>query len=99
MKFKILYLELAQKDAREIGEYLLQFPGASKKFFDLLKERIELLGDMPYLFEQYPDNPSYRKIVVSNYLVFYKVNAGKGSVEIHRILHGARDIKKYVPAE
>jgi mRNA-degrading endonuclease RelE of RelBE toxin-antitoxin system len=51
---------------------------------------------LPYMYEAYGDNPSYRRMVVSDYLVFYKVNDEKRIIAIHRVLYRARDIAKYI---
>ncbi|GHV87168.1 hypothetical protein AGMMS50255_4640 [Spirochaetia bacterium] len=97
MKYKIVYLELAREDVREIKAYLAQFyPSTPVKFLSALKKQIENLTDNPYMYEAYADNPSYRRMVVSDYLVFYKVNDEKRIIAIHRVLHGARDIAKYI---
>jgi len=37
-----------------------------------------------------------RKIVISKYLVFYKVNDKKKTIEIYRILPGSWDIARYL---
>jgi addiction module RelE/StbE family toxin len=98
MRYTIRYLHLAKTDVKEIQNYLSQFsPSASAKFLADLKEKITNMASMPGMYEAYHDNPSYRRMVVSNYLVFYKVDDIKQTVEIHRILHGARDLSRYLP--
>jgi addiction module RelE/StbE family toxin len=107
LKYKIVYLELAREDVKEIRSYLAQFyPGTPAKFLSALKEQIGNLTENPYMYEAYDkmssDNtssdktPSFRRMVVSNYLVFYKVDDEKRTIAIHRILHGSRDISKYI---
>jgi len=92
-----VFLDLAFDDKRKIKTYLKQFyPSTPKKFVAALKDRISALKDNPYMYPVYVHNPAYRKIVVSNYLVFYKVNDEKKIIEIHRILPGSWDIVRYL---
>ena len=97
MIFKITYLPESRDDAIEIRKYLEQFyKGTGKKFFALLKKRINSLKSSPYLAQQYEEWPPYRRLVVGDYLVFYKVDEERNLVEIHRILHGSREIDRYL---
>jgi len=97
MKYKVVFLPEAMSDADEIRQYLSQYySNTVRKFLDLLRKRIGTLRDNPHLAQAYPDRPSYRRLVVENYLVFYKVNEVTGIIEIHRILHGSRDISRYL---
>jgi addiction module RelE/StbE family toxin len=100
MAYKIQYLDLAKSDVKEIKNYLTQFyPSTPAKFLADLKEKITNLASMPGMYEAYHDNPSYRRMVVSSYLIFYKVDDAKQTVEIHRVLHGARDLSRYLQTE
>ncbi|MFP3041148.1 type II toxin-antitoxin system RelE/ParE family toxin [Treponema primitia] len=100
MAYKIQYLDLAKSDVKEIKSYLTQFyPSTPAKFLADLKKNITNLSSMPGMYEAYHDNPSYHRLVVSNYLVFYKVDDKNQTVEIHRILHGARDLSRYLQTE
>ena len=65
-----------------------------RNFLSLLKAKIECLRKFPYTCPIYEDDPNYRKLVVGDYLVFYMVNEEDKTVEIHRIFHGSREIKK-----
>ena len=97
MNFKITFLPESKDDAKEIRKYLEQFyKGTAKKFFTLLKKHINSLKSNPYINQQYPERPSFRRLVVGDYLVFYKVVEEKKLVEIHRILHGSREIDRYL---
>ncbi|MDR0219972.1 MAG: type II toxin-antitoxin system RelE/ParE family toxin [Lachnospiraceae bacterium] len=88
-------MDLAESDYNEIHEYLAQFQeSALAGFIDELEKRTAALEDMPYMFAVYEPLPKYRRIVVREYLVFYKVIEEFRRVEIHRILHGARNIVK-----
>ena len=97
MKYKLIFLPQARNDAEEVRKYLSQYySGTVEKFFALLKKRINSLRINPYIYEQYHERSSYRKLVANDYLVFYKVNDDQKRVEIHRILHGSREIERYL---
>ena len=98
MKYKAVYIELALEDVEGIRGYLSQFyPNTPVKFLSALKKGIENLCDNPFIYAEYEENTAYRKMVVLDYLVFYKVIEPEGIVEIHRVLYGMRDIKAYLP--
>ena len=95
MKFRIKYLPETVTDRNEIRDYLSQYyESTAKKFFVLLKEKIARLKDFPYSCPTYEDDPDYRKLVVGDYLAFYMINESDKTVEIHRIFHGSRDIRR-----
>jgi plasmid stabilization system protein ParE len=97
MAYRIRYRNLAKRDVQGIISWLSQFyPGTPGRFLAALKKGITNLEDNPYLYEAWPDNPVYRKMGVMDYLVFYHVDDEKKTVEIIRVLHGARNIKNYL---
>ena len=89
MHYNIEYLPLADDDLYDIADYFSQFyPSTLKIFMNTLEEHISNLQDMPYIGVEYKN---YRRLVVSDFLVFYKVLEDKKLVRIYRIIHGARD--------
>jgi len=97
MRYKIAYLPEARSDTRQIRRYLDQYYQSTvMNFFDLLKESIGNLKTNPLMYERYERRPDYRRMVVGDYLVFYKVLEDKHRVEIHRILHSSRQIERYI---
>ena len=97
MKYAIKYLEIARDDLKEVCNYLSRFyTGTSSRFLTDLRNQISLLENTPHMFEQYQDDSFYRKMVLGDFLVFYHVDDIKKSVEIHRILHGSRNVKQYI---
>ena len=95
MKYQIRFLSDAGTDWDDIRAYLSQFyESTATTFFRLLKQKIAQLKDFPYSCPVYEDDPDYRRLVVGDYLVFYRVNESDKLVEIHRIFHGARNIKQ-----
>jgi len=94
MMYDVKFMDLAYEDYDAISEYLTKFyPSTLDKFLAELEEHTTTLHSTPYAFEVYWPNPKYRRMVVQGYLAFYKVFDENHKVEIHRILHGARNIK------
>ena len=97
MKYKIKYLIIARDDLKGVRSYLSRFyPSTASNFMKDLREQVNLLKDTPLMCEEYHDDPYYRRMVAGDYLVFYHVDDGNRIVEIHRVLHGSRDIKQYI---
>ena len=97
MTYKIRYLPLAVQDLNDIARYLSGFyPKTASKELKEMRERITKLGDNPKMCEIYPLDPVYRKMVVDQYLVFYRVNEETGIVEIHRVLRGSWNLPQYL---
>lgn len=98
MSYKIQYLPMADSDIEALAEYLSQFyPSTLVGTLAEMEKRIFGLQEHPQMYEEYANDPFYRRIVVSEYLVFYHVNERKKTVDIHRILRGSWDIEKYLP--
>ncbi|GHU88778.1 plasmid stabilization protein [Clostridia bacterium] len=87
---EIIYKRNAQKDLAEINKYLSQFyPSTLANFYQELREHMDTLSSMPYIGVQY--HSGYRKLSFAKYLVFYKVDKTKDTINVYRIVHGARD--------
>jgi addiction module RelE/StbE family toxin len=96
MQYKVKFLEIAKQDKNQIKHYLQKFyPGTPKRFIEKLKECINNIKEMPYMYPVYEYFQDYRKIVVGNYLVFYTINEEKKIIEIQRILPGVWDLSRY----
>lgn len=97
MRHNVIFMDLAVNDYDDISDYLSRFyPRTIEKFLNELEKYIAVLKENPYAFEKYKPKPQYRRMVVMEYLVFYKVIDKTHTVEIHRILHGARNIKQFL---
>lgn len=97
MKYKIQYLPLAVQDLQDIARYLSGFyPKTARRVLNEMRQKIARLGENPRLCEVYPPDPTYRRMVVDQYLVFYQVNEDGRSVEIHRILRGSWNLPRYL---
>ena len=95
MKYKAKFLITARHDREAIKAYLNQYSlTAAKRLFDRVKSNLELVKDNPYMYEAYQRRPQFRKMVVEDYLVFYKVKEKERTIEVHRILHGMMNIEQ-----
>ena len=93
MKYQVRYSELSLQDIGSIALFNSQFSQKfQKKVIDNLKTKIEALSKNPCKAPDYEYNPRFKKLIVMHYLVFYKVNDSEKIVEIHRVLHSARNV-------
>jgi addiction module RelE/StbE family toxin len=100
MAFDLKYLPLFHHDLMEIDDYLAQYaPQAANKIFSELFNRLGKLPNNPLMYAEYEYDTFYRKIVVESYIVFYHVNNEKRIIEIHRLLHSARNVSKILRDE
>jgi plasmid stabilization system protein ParE len=98
MRYTVVYKDDAYDDIENIVAYLQQYyPSTPARFLAALEERVRAIKYMPYMYPVYEDNPAYRKMGVLKYLVFYQVNDAEQTIEIHRILHGSRNLARHLP--
>jgi len=90
--YNIKYMHGARRNLLEIEKNLdAKDTRLTDKILQAINKRIQSLQEMPMRYPKYPHNPRYRWTGTQNYMIFYKVT--DNMVEIHRILHGARDIE------
>ena len=102
-KYEIYISELAQKDLQKIADYLslqLLEPGISKNIMTQIDTAILGLQNMPQRYSLVSDKSiqkaNVRKMIVKNYIVFFKVYEEKNRVGIVRILYGRRNWQKMI---
>ncbi|MCL1882208.1 MAG: type II toxin-antitoxin system RelE/ParE family toxin [Defluviitaleaceae bacterium] len=92
--YEIKYMHGARQNLLEIEKNLdAKDIRLADKILQAIDERIQSLWEMPMRYPTYPHNPRYRWTGTHKYMIFYKV-VGNNTVEVHRILHGARDIER-----
>lgn len=97
MAYKIKYLPYAVQDLNDIARYLSNFhPKTASRVLKEMREKITKLSDAPKMCEIYRFDPIYRKLVVDQYVVFYRINEDTKVVEIHRILRGSWNLPQYL---
>jgi plasmid stabilization system protein ParE len=95
--YKIKYMDETEGDLFAIATYLDEINSElAKNHLGKIKEHISKLDSMHSRFPKHRQRPQYRWCSVYNYMIFYKVVESTKTVEIHRILHGARDIENLI---
>lgn len=101
MKMTIVYTLRAQRDLKDIHEYIaysLQSPGVAHSMSQRLMQAAHSLEDMPERNPLYREEPWHsqdiRFLPVKNYLLLYTVNKEMHTVSIARILYGGMDITR-----
>ncbi len=98
-RYLVRVLRPAQIDYSQILDYLIEkSPRAADKFEEKFDKLLERLENSPF-FGKFPPYEElravgYRMAILDKYLVFYIVQGT--IVEVHRIIHGARDYLKVV---
>ncbi|MCL2634261.1 MAG: type II toxin-antitoxin system RelE/ParE family toxin [Oscillospiraceae bacterium] len=95
--FKLKFTNIYENDYYEIIKYLLQFyPDTPVKFKNKLKSVLSNIRTNPHMYKTCFFNPKFKQANFLDYVVFYKIvkeTETEKMVEVHRILHGARDIE------
>ena len=99
MTWNVEYAPRAQEDLDEIFEYYAT-DQLDDRFAETLIVRLvkaaDSLAELPLRHRLYPEEPwrgmGVRFMSVGRYLIFYRPNQERQTVEILRIIHGARDL-------
>lgn len=96
--YKILVSEEFHQDLQKILHYILHdlsAPLAAADFLDAIEDTVQGLSSMPYRFEMVRDEnlnrKGYRKCIIKNYLLFYKVFEEEKTVRIYRLIYARRN--------
>ena len=88
----------ARSDLKQIWNYIADDNiDAADKVRDEIKSNLQKLARMPFIGHRRTDvkNPAYLFWVVYSYLIVYRPETKP--LQIVRIIHGARDLKKALP--
>ena len=96
MKYKIVYLPIANRDIIRIDAALLEYPSKAKRIFNELESKVTDLEEMPYMWPVYPANTEYRRMILEDHLLFYKVDKDEQKVKIFRILYDKINIPEHL---
>jgi len=101
--YKLILSELAHQDLDDIVFHIavkLANPTAAKNFIDELDKCYSYLKDNPMMYEKCRDErleeEGYRKAVIKNYTLVYKINEDAKTVNVVRFFYGARDYVKLI---
>ena len=97
-KYEVILTENAKIELREIYDYIsksLMAEMAAKSLYNKIKESILRLEDFPEscsIIEHYKDKKyQYRKLIINNYIVVYRIDKENKKVYIVRIIFGKRN--------
>ncbi len=97
MVYKLSLLKRAELDLEEILAYKAQYyAGTADAFLTALEKTLNGISGNPLMYPAYDNNPRYRRAVVEDYLLFYRVEKEASVVQVYRILHGRRDLRKFL---
>lgn len=101
--YKLVVTELAHQDLDNIVSYItiqLANPAASSDFLDEVDECYGYMKSNPMMYSKCYDNrlekEGYRKAVIKNYILVYKVDESAKTVSILRFFYGAQDYAKLI---
>ncbi|WP_371362013.1 hypothetical protein SRRS_32750 [Sporomusa rhizae] len=101
--YKLFVTELAHQDLDNIVSYIAGQLANTKAVGDFLDEVAAcygLLKSNPMMYERCQDKrlskEGYRKAVIKNYVLVYKVNEASETVCIMRVFYGAQDYIKLI---
>lgn len=101
--YKLIVSELAHQDLDNIVSYIaiqLANPAAASSFLDEIEKCYGYLKSNPMMYSKCYDNrlekEGYRKVVIKNYIVVYKVDEDAKIVSILRFFYGAQDYAKLI---
>lgn len=96
--YKLVVTELAHQDLDDIVAYIavqLANPAAASDFLDEVDKCYGFLKSNPMMYSKCNDRrlekEGYRKAVIKNYILIYKVDKSVNTVSVLRFFYGARD--------
>lgn len=99
--YKLVITELAHQDLDRIVSYIVVQLSNSKAAGDFLDEVTACYGFLkstPMMYERCQDRrlgeEGYRKAVIKNYVLVYKISEESKTVSIMRFFYGAQDYTK-----
>jgi toxin ParE1/3/4 len=89
---KLFVTPLAEADLNQILDYIAETrPVTAVSVLKRIREKCELISTNPRIGQLRPEFPGdYRSFPVQRWVIFYRIQGD--TVEIHRVLDGARDI-------
>jgi toxin ParE1/3/4 len=89
--YTVVFSKNADKDIINIVKHVAaENPQAAKKLGSNLLDLALSLDSMPYRGSKVKKRRGVLKLILGNYLIYYRVNENKRTVEILSFKHGAR---------
>ena len=99
--YKVQITEFAQNDLDTIVEYIavqLSNPIAAGDLLDEVDKCYSYRRSNPFIYAKSADarlkKEGYRKALIKNYILFFKVFENEKKVIVYRVIYGARDYQK-----
>lgn len=97
MKYKVVILESAVQQIKEIKNYLEPLSGqAAVRIPQQIMKQISALEDRAMMYQVYEKNPAYRRLFVENYTVFYRILDEEETVKVYQVLHSMMDASRRI---
>ena len=99
-EYKVKLSIQAKEDYKSIIKYIkykLLEPNIAERYAELIKDEINTLKYNPQKFaiidHDIIKEYKLRKLIIKNYIVFYRINEDENIVNVERILYGGTDWK------
>ena len=103
MIYKLIVSKEADEDIADIVFYIvseLNNPGAASAFLDDVEKSYHNIVEKPAMYSLCNDyrlrNGGYRKIVIKNYLILYRINEENKTVIVVRVVYGGRNYSELI---
>lgn len=99
MQYKLVITSTAERDLNDIAEYIandLSSPKAAIDFIERVENCYENISLNPHMYPFCENDKlnKYRKALIKNYIMFYRVDDKAKSIYIMRFIYGGRDYIK-----
>jgi toxin ParE1/3/4 len=103
MIYKLVVSKEADEDIEDIVLYIvseLNNPSAASAFLDDVEKSYNNIVEKPAMYSLCNDyrlrNGGYRKIVIKNYLILYRINEDDKMVIVVRVVYGGRNYSELI---
>lgn len=98
MKYDVILSEEAHSDIDSVLDYIvnaLKNPTAAKNLFDKIEKVYIDIANNPFMYAYCNNsrlqNDGYRKAVINNYVLIYRVDEGKNTAFVVRFFYGRQN--------
>ena len=103
MAYRLIVSKEAHKDIDDIVHYIageLSNPGAAAGFLDDIERSYRAVVNNPRMYSLCNDGrlhkDGYRKIVIKNYLILFRIDDEEKTVLVSRIIYGGRNYTEFI---
>jgi len=93
--YRVEYLPEIDIDLEEAEAWLDEFSAtASDRLTNTIDKKASLLVKHPMMYPTYHNSPYRFMPLPYKFLLFYQINETARTINVHRIIHGTRDLSK-----